>query len=147
MRFKAGKWVRISSTEATMFLSDCLLSLGISVMLASRRMKFERPRSVRLFAAGVIKSVLEVKMTRKPVIALVGTGRDIEPALSNARELARLIARNGWVLITGGRNAGVMKAANEGAKEEGGLTVGILPGRDTEVSSAVDIAIITDVGE
>ena len=83
---------------------------------------------MRLFAAGVIKSVLEVKMTRKPVIALVGTGRDIEPALSNARELARLIARNGWVLITGGRNAGVMKAANEGAKAGADMNSELGPG-------------------
>jgi len=87
-------------------------------------------------------------MPRKPVIAVVGTGRDVEPAVSNARKLGHLIAENGWVLITGGRNAGVMKATNEGAKEiEGSLTIGILPNREAEVSRAVDVAIITDTGE
>jgi uncharacterized protein (TIGR00725 family) len=87
-------------------------------------------------------------MARKPVIAVVGTGQESEPAVSNARELGRLIAEQGWILITGGRNAGVMKAANEGAKLElGSLTIGILPDRDTEISADVDVAIITDTGE
>lgn len=65
----------------------------------------------------------------------------------HARELGRLVAENDWVLITGGRNAGVMKAASEGAKEADGLTVGILPDREADVSTAVDVAIVTDIGE
>jgi uncharacterized protein (TIGR00725 family) len=78
----------------------------------------------------------------------VGTGREAEAAVANARELGRWIAENGWVLMTGGRDDGVMKAANEGAKEvEGSLTIGILPNREAEVSHAVDVAIITDTGE
>jgi uncharacterized protein (TIGR00725 family) len=85
---------------------------------------------------------------RTPVIAIVGSGDENEPAVSNARELGRLIAENGWVLITGGRNAGVMKAANEGAKSaKDSLTIGILPNRNADISSAVDVAIITDTGE
>lgn len=87
-------------------------------------------------------------MSRKSIIAIIGSSRDAEPALSNARELGRLITENGWVLITGGRDAGVMKAANEGAKEiEDSLTIGILPDRDAAVSPAVDVAIVTDTGE
>jgi uncharacterized protein (TIGR00725 family) len=87
-------------------------------------------------------------MMRKPVIAVVGSGRETEPAVTNARELGRLIAEKSWILITGGRNAGVMQAANEGAKQaRESLTVGILPSRETEASSHVDIAIVTDTGE
>jgi uncharacterized protein (TIGR00725 family) len=87
-------------------------------------------------------------MPRKPVIAVIGAGRELEPAVSNARELGRLIAERGWVLITGGRNAGVMRAANEGAKSaKDSLTIGILPNRDEEISAAVDVAIVTDTGE
>ena len=87
-------------------------------------------------------------MARRSVIAIVGAGRDIEPAVSNARKLGRLIAENGWVLITGGRDAGVMKAANDGAKEgSDSLTIGILPDRDAEVSPAIDVAIVTETGE
>src|SRR5687767_3905854 len=86
-------------------------------------------------------------MSRRPVIAIVGAGGEIEPAVSNAREVGRMIADRGWVLISGGRNAGVMKAANEGAKTaKESLTIGILPDSDTSVSNAVDVAIITDTG-
>ena len=86
-------------------------------------------------------------MVRRHVIAIIGSGSDNEPALSNARELGRLIAENGWVLISGGRDAGVMKAASEGAKQaKDSLTIGILPNRDAKISLAVDVAILTDTG-
>jgi uncharacterized protein (TIGR00725 family) len=87
-------------------------------------------------------------MSRRPVIAIIGSGSASEPALSNTHELGRLIAENGWVLITGGRDAGVMNAANEGAKAaKDSLTIGILPNRQTNASPFVDVAIITDAGE
>lgn len=87
-------------------------------------------------------------MARKPVIAVVGSGNETEPAVSNARELGRLIAERGWILITGGHNGGVMLAANEGAKQiQGSLTIGILPGKDTEISPGADVAIVTGIGE
>ena len=87
-------------------------------------------------------------MVRRPVIAIIGSGKDLEPAVSNARELGRLIAENGWVLINGGRDAGVMKAANQGAKQaKDSLTIGILPNRDAKVADGVDVAIVTDTGQ
>ena len=85
-------------------------------------------------------------MPRKPVIAVVGSGRDDSPAVPVARLLGRLIAEQGWVLLSGGRNAGVMRAVNEGAKLGGGLTVGLLPRRDCDVAGGVDLAIFTDLG-
>ncbi len=67
--------------------------------------------------------------------------------LKNAYELGQLIAQQGWVLLTGGRNVGVMDAASMGAKAANGLTIGILPTDNTNaISEAVDIAIITDIG-
>ena len=87
-------------------------------------------------------------MPRKPVIAVVGAGREIEIPIRHARELGRMIAENGWTLVTGGRDAGVMRAVNEGAKEiADSLTIGILPDRNTEVAPNVDVAIFTDTGE
>jgi Predicted Rossmann fold nucleotide-binding protein len=87
-------------------------------------------------------------MPRKFVIAIIGTGSDVEPAVSKARELGRLVAENGWVLITGGRNKGVMKAANRGAKQaKNCLNIGIINNRVVEISPDVDVAIITDTGE
>jgi len=65
----------------------------------------------------------------------------------NAYTLGTLIAAEGWVLLTGGRNVGVMDAASRGAKAANGLIVGILPDDcDRGISDAVDIAIITDMG-
>jgi uncharacterized protein (TIGR00725 family) len=65
-----------------------------------------------------------------------------------AYALGQLIARAGWVLVTGGRATGVMDAACKGAQAEGGLTVGILPTADArDTSAAVDIPIITGMGQ
>ncbi len=64
-----------------------------------------------------------------------------------AVELGERIARNGWVLLTGGRAAGVMDAVNRGAKRiPGSLTIGVLPTAGTRVSRFVDVAIVTDMG-
>lgn len=88
------------------------------------------------------------KMSRM-VVGVMGPGKDAgREVLDAAFELGRLIAQAGWVLLTGGRNAGVMDAAMRGAKEAGGTTVGILPGADAAgASAAMDIAIITDMGQ
>ena len=85
---------------------------------------------------------------RKIIIGVMGPGANAsETDLQNAYQLCQLIAQEGWVLLTGGRNAGVMDAANKGAKAANGLTVGILPNNDTNnISEAVDIAIVTDMG-
>ena len=66
--------------------------------------------------------------------------------LSAAYEVGQLIAKEGAVLISGG-TTGVMEAASRGAREGGGLTIGVLPG--TERGSAnpyVDIALPTGLG-
>lgn len=64
-----------------------------------------------------------------------------------AEQIGALIAHRGWTLLTGGRAAGVMQAACRGAKQSGGLVIGVLPGKDTEgMSEFVDIPIITDEG-
>jgi uncharacterized protein (TIGR00725 family) len=67
--------------------------------------------------------------------------------MTAARELGRLLAERGWIVLTGGRPEGVMAAASAGAKQvPGSLTLGILPG----VSGAgpdVDVAVFTGMGE
>ena len=85
---------------------------------------------------------------RKIVIGVMGPGDKASGVdLTNAYELGQLIAQHGWVLLTGGRNVGVMDAASKGAKAANGLTIGILPTPDTSsLSDAVDIAIATDMG-
>jgi|SRR5579884_1064007 len=84
----------------------------------------------------------------KKIIGVMGPGdRAREEQVRNAYELGQLIAKEGWVVLSGGRNSGVMDAVSRGAKEAGGLTIGILPTRDRNmISTAVDIPIITDMG-
>ncbi len=84
----------------------------------------------------------------KVIIGAIGPGEGATITdRDNAYNLGQLVAKQGWILLTGGRNVGVMDAASRGAKSVGGLTIGILPGRDIEnISDAVDIPIITDMG-
>ena len=85
----------------------------------------------------------------KVVVGVMGPGKGAsEKTLASAFELGRLIAVEGWVLLSGGRDAGVMDAACKGAKAAGGLTIGILPGADVRgMSDSVDIAIVTGMGQ
>lgn len=82
------------------------------------------------------------------MIGIMGPGYGaLDTDQKNAYTLGTLIAQEGWVLLTGGRNVGVMDAASRGAKAANGLTVGILPTDDDQaVSQAVDIAIMTGMG-
>lgn len=64
-----------------------------------------------------------------------------------ARRLGGLIAKEGWILLNGGRASGIMEASAQGAKENGGLTIGILPGNDPAwASEYIDIPILTGIG-
>ena len=77
------------------------------------------------------------------IISVIGAGSCNQEIYDLAEEVGKLIALNGAVLVTGGLG-GVMEAASKGAREAGGITVGILPGfsRD-EANSYIDIPITT----
>lgn len=65
-----------------------------------------------------------------------------------AYRLGMLLAKEGWVVLSGGSNRGVMDAVSRGAKDGNGVTVGIRPGIDaTNTSDAVDIAVFTGLGQ
>jgi uncharacterized protein (TIGR00725 family) len=85
----------------------------------------------------------------RTIVGIMGPGEEASAAVCHrAAALAMLIANEGWALLTGGRSAGVMHAAAAAAKRAGGLTIGILPGRDeSEASDAIEIAIATGLGE
>jgi uncharacterized protein (TIGR00725 family) len=84
----------------------------------------------------------------KTVIGVMGGAVVNEQVLDDARTMGKLIAENGWVLLTGGRDAGVMAAASMGASQAGGLVVGILPGATVDNSApGIDIAIPTGMGD
>ena len=64
-----------------------------------------------------------------------------------ARKLGAFIAKEDWILLNGGRASGIMEASARGAKENGGLTIGILPGTDPGwASEYIDIPILTGIG-
>ncbi len=63
-----------------------------------------------------------------------------------AHRLGKLIASEGWILICGG-GGGVMEAACKGAKETGGITVGILPSYEgKEANPYLDVKLPTGLG-
>ncbi len=81
------------------------------------------------------------------IVGVMGGGSAGESSLNTARELGERIAREGWVLLNGGRNKGVMHASAQGAREAGGLVIGILPDdHPGQVSPYVTIPILTGMG-
>ena len=84
----------------------------------------------------------------RTVIGVMGGGRASVEVLTDAARLGRLIAENGWVLLNGGRDAGVMAASARGASEAGGLVIGVLPGSDWEcIAPHVDVPVLTGMGD
>jgi uncharacterized protein (TIGR00725 family) len=84
---------------------------------------------------------------RRPIIGIMGAGQASRGSLAAARELGALVAERGWIVLTGGRPAGVMAAACAGAKQvRNSLTLGILPGAEG-AGSDVDIAVFTAMGD
>ncbi len=80
------------------------------------------------------------------LIGVIGGDEAQGDALRLAYEVGREIASRGHVLVSGGRG-GVMRESCRGAKEAGGLTVGILPGDDTsDANEFIDIPIVTGIG-
>ena len=82
-------------------------------------------RHVELIAEEFYEGFEAVSRIDRPAAALFGSARVREehPAYAAARETARLLAEAGWAVVTGG-GPGVMEAANRGAREGGGLSVG-----------------------
>jgi uncharacterized protein (TIGR00725 family) len=80
-------------------------------------------------------------------VAVCGASEATPSQLDAAREVGRLLAKSGAVVINGGFG-GVMGAASEGAASEGGTVVGILP--DTDRGGAnqhLTVALATGLGQ
>ena len=83
------------------------------------------------------------------LIGVLGPGDGAgQKEMDDAQLIGEMVARAGWAVLTGGRDAGVMGAAAKGARDAGGLTVGVLPTPDTlGASPAVDVVLVTGLGE
>ncbi len=80
----------------------------------------------------------------KKIIGIMGATKASEKDLVNSYELGKYCAEKGYATLTGGLKYGVMNEALKGAKEQGGITIGIMPTDDrTEFSEYVDIPIVT----
>jgi uncharacterized protein (TIGR00725 family) len=85
---------------------------------------------------------------RSPIyIGVVGSGGEVEQTNAAAEEVGRAIARAGAIVVCGGLG-GVMAAACRGARDEGGRTIGLLPGTDRDAGNEwLDVTIPTGLGE
>ncbi len=87
-----------------------------------------------------------LNLAERPLVAVCGAGACSREVAALARKTGLLLAQNGAILICGGLG-GVMAAAAQGAKEDGGLTIGILPGTDREAANPfIDIPLATGLG-
>lgn len=78
----------------------------------------------------------------------MGGGRVAPEVEALAGELGRAIALEGWVVLSGGRDSGVMAAVSAGAAQAGGLVVGVLPDNDlSRATTHLTIPIRTGLGD
>ena len=80
-------------------------------------------------------------------IAVIGDSACSAEEARLAETVGALLAQRGDTIVCGGLG-GVMEAVCKGAKSEGGLTVGILPGGEADMANPwVDIPVVTGMGE
>ncbi|MFA5059431.1 MAG: TIGR00725 family protein [Candidatus Omnitrophota bacterium] len=83
---------------------------------------------------------------QKITISVIG-GHDCNKEVEQlSHKIGKIIAKMGSVLVCGGLD-GVMREAAKGAKSCGGLTIGILPGKNkSDANPFIDIALPTSIG-
>ena len=81
------------------------------------------------------------------IIGVIGDSSCSLQETKLAESIGELLAQRGATIVCGGLG-GVMEAVCRGAKSKGGLTVGILPGRDSSMANPwIDIPVVTGIGE
>jgi hypothetical protein len=77
----------------------------------------------------------------KATISVIGASEINKEIEEKTIEIGRLLAKNNYIVVCGGLT-GVMEAICKGAKEEGGLTIGIVPQKNKSMANKyVDIII------
>jgi hypothetical protein len=83
------------------------------------------------------------------VVGIMGGSQAPPDLYEDTRWLAGRLAEKGIVVLCGG-GTGIMEAAARGAREAGGLTVGILPGSDAAESPPnpwIQVAVFTGLSD
>jgi len=85
-------------------------------------------------------------MKDKILISVIGGHKCDKRTASLAKEVGRIVAELGAILVCGGLG-GVMENACLGAKNAGGMTIGILPGKNKdEANPFIDVPVPTGLG-
>jgi len=83
---------------------------------------------------------------RRILVSVIGGHDATDEVAQIAHETGIIIAKVGAILVCGGLG-GCMEASSKGAKEAGGTTIGLLPGKDKEDANPyIDIPIPTTIG-
>ena len=81
------------------------------------------------------------------MLGVIGSGDENKNLNEQARLVGSLIAEAGYALINGGLG-GVMEASARGAKEAGGLTIGLLPGSSRgDANPYIEVIVPTGMGD
>ena len=85
----------------------------------------DEPWRIFRIMAEFVESFEEMNV-QEPLITVFGSARTPEgdPVYEDARTLGRLLAQNGYGVITGG-GPGIMEAVNRGSSEGSGLSIGL----------------------
>jgi uncharacterized protein (TIGR00730 family) len=113
-------------------------------LLAADETPAELEQHVALIAHEFRQGFEAVDRIDAPAVTIFGSARvrEGDARYEEARAVARRFAEKGWAVVTGG-GPGVMEAANRGAKEGGGLSVGFnieLP-HEQHVNPYLDISL------
>jgi len=86
-------------------------------------------------------------VSHEMIIGVIGDSSCPPEEAKLAESVGELLAQQGATIVCGGLG-GVMEAVCRGAKSKGGLTVGILPGKNASMANHwVDIPVVTGIGE
>ena len=83
---------------------------------------------------------------RKILISVIGARATNDKVEQLAHNIGKIVAKMECILVCGGLN-GTMRASAKGSKSAGGMTLGILPGKDKkDANPYIDIIIPTAIG-
>ena len=113
-------------------------------ILESHETADELERHVAMIAHEFRDGFAAVNEIDRPAVTIFGSARvrEGDAPYEDARAVARRFAERGWAVVTGG-GPGVMEAANRGAKDAGGLSIGFnieLP-HEQHVNPYLDISL------
>ncbi len=88
-----------------------------------------------------------MELRNRLFVGVIGPSNPSKEIYELAYKVGREIGKRKWILVCGGLK-GVMEAVAKGAKEEGSLTIGILPDEDKSLANPyIEIPIATGLKE